>query len=60
MPLKNAIEANIVDFLEELVTRFGLPKTIIFDNAKGFLGSKVCQFILVHGIFLKMSSNYYP
>lgn len=59
MPLKNAIESEIVNFLEEMVMRFGPPKTIISDNAKDFLGSMVCQFVLNDGIFLKTSSNYY-
>lgn len=58
-PLKNVIEAEIVEFLEELVTRFSPPKTIISNNAKAFLGSKICQFILTHAIFFKTSSNYY-
>lgn len=60
IPLKNAMKPEIVNFLKDLVTRFGPPKTIISNNAKAFLGSKVCQFSLNHGIFLKTSSNYYP
>lgn len=60
VPLKNSIEVEIISFLEELVTRFEPPKTIISNYTKAFLGSKVCQFSLKHGIFLKTSSNYYP
>ena len=60
VPLKEATETEIVDFLETLVTRFGPPKTIISDNARAFVGTKVCHFALKNGIFLKTSSNYYP
>lgn len=59
IPLKNATEAEILSFLEELVVRFGLLKTIILDNARAFTSSKVTQFALSHGIYLKTSSNYY-
>lgn len=60
VPLKSAIETEIVYFLKELVTRFGPLKTIILDNSRAFLGVKVCHFALNNGIFLKTSSNYYP
>lgn len=58
--LRNTTEAEILNFIEEITCRFGLPKTIIYDNARAFLGSKICQFALDNGIFLKTSSNYYP
>lgn len=60
VPLKNATEAEILNFLEELVSRFGPLKTIILDNAKVFLGLRVTQFALDHGIYLNTSSNYHP
>lgn len=60
VPLKNATEMGITNFLEELVTKSDPPKTIISNNARAFLGSKIRQFTLDHKIFLKNSSNYYP
>lgn len=60
IPLKNATETKILCFLEELITKFSPPKTIILDNAKAFLGSQVTQFTLNHGVYLKISSNYHP
>ncbi|XP_059070489.1 uncharacterized protein LOC131860133 [Cryptomeria japonica] len=60
IPLRNALEAEILEFLEDLVCRYGLPKTIISDNARAFTGSRVTQFSLSRGIYLKTSSNYYP
>jgi hypothetical protein len=58
--LKNSTDGEITNFLEELVTRFGPPKTVISNNMKAFVQSKVCQFTFKHGIFLKILSNYYP
>lgn len=58
-PLKNVIEAEIVNFLEEMVERFGSPKTIISNNAQAFVGSGMSEFSLKHGVYLKTSSNYY-
>lgn len=58
--LKNAIEIEIVNFLDELVARFVSPKTIIFDNAQSFIGSGMSNFTLKHRVYLKTSSNYYP
>ena len=34
--LKDAIESSVVEFLEEIATRFGAPSTIISDNAISF------------------------
>lgn len=59
IPLKNTTKVEIVDFLEELVTRFGPLNTIISNNSKAFLGTKVCHFSLTNDIFLKKSLNYY-
>jgi len=58
--LKNAIEKEILNFLEDLVACFGPPKTIISDNTRAFLGSKISDFAFNNKIFLKASSNYYP
>ncbi|XP_059068503.1 uncharacterized protein LOC131859008 [Cryptomeria japonica] len=59
MPLNNATDTKILGLLEDLVTRFGSPKTIILDNASEFMGSRVTHFSLDHDIFLKTSSNCY-
>lgn len=59
VPLRNANESEILGFLEELVSSFHPPMTIISDNAKEFLGSRVTQFTN-YGIHMKTSSNYYP
>ncbi|KAH9289484.1 hypothetical protein KI387_033601, partial [Taxus chinensis] len=39
---------------------FGVPATIISDNALAFLGAKITDWAVKHGIYLSSSSNYYP
>ncbi|KAH9308369.1 hypothetical protein KI387_036280, partial [Taxus chinensis] len=58
--LKEANESSILDFYEGIVTRFGIPATIISDNALAFIGSKVTEWAVKNGIYLSTSSNYYP
>lgn len=38
--LKDAIDTLVLEFLDGIVTKFGAPSTIIFDNAKDFLVPK--------------------
>lgn len=42
------------------MTRFGVPSTVIFDNAKCFIGAHICSWALKYGIYLRNFSNYYP
>lgn len=60
VPLKNSSKSEILAFLEDLVCCYGPPKTIISENAHAFVGSRLTQFTLSKGIYLKTSSNYYP
>lgn len=59
VPLKNSLETEVLTFLEDLVCRYGPPKTIISDNMRAFMGSRITRFSLSKGIYLKISSNYY-
>ncbi|KAH9323140.1 hypothetical protein KI387_017779, partial [Taxus chinensis] len=58
--LKEANESSILDFYEGITTIFGIPATIISDNALAFIGSKVTEWAVKNGIYLSTSSNYYP
>lgn len=60
VPLKNSSESEVLTFLEDLVCRYGPPKTITSNNVCAFTGSQITQFTLSKGIYLKTSSNYYP
>ncbi|KAH9320553.1 hypothetical protein KI387_015192, partial [Taxus chinensis] len=57
---KEANESSILDFYEGIVTRFGLPATIISDNALAFIGSKITGWAVKNGNYLSTSSHYYP
>ncbi|KAH9303500.1 hypothetical protein KI387_043862 [Taxus chinensis] len=58
--LKEVNESSILEFYEGITTRFGVPATIISDNALAFIGSKVTEWAVKNGIYLSTSSNYYP
>lgn len=59
-PLKEVTRWVILEFIEEIVTRFGVPQIIIYDNSKDFIESKISNWDFGLGIYLKNSSNYYP
>jgi hypothetical protein len=51
----------VIAFLtENIISRFGIPYSIVCDNAKYFSFVKLIEFSLEYGIKLKYSSNYYP
>eukprot|EP00253_Pinus_taeda_P005163 PITA_05163 len=60
VPLKTTNSENIIEFIDQfIVTRFGLPSDLIFDNASYFSGNAMTDFALKRGFKLKYSSNYY-
>lgn len=60
--LKDATKTSVVEFLDNIVTRFGAPSTIKSDNARAFIGSHIYSWVVLvdHGIYISNSSNYYP
>ena len=42
------------------MTRFGVPVSLVFDNAKYFSSIKLTAFAHDKGIKLHYSANYYP
>jgi len=61
VPLKTANSENIIEFIDQfIITRFGLPTALMFDNASYFSGNKMTEFALKRGFKLKYSANYYP
>jgi len=60
MPPVNVNEAIFVTFLEQqLISKFGVPSLLIFDDASYFSSSRLTKFILEKGIFLGYSTNYH-
>jgi hypothetical protein len=51
----------VISFLEShIITRFGVPESLVFDNAKYFSSLKLTEFSLERNIKVKYSTNYYP
>ena len=42
------------------MTRFGVPISLVFDNASYFSSIKITEFAYEKGIKLHYSTNYYP
>ncbi len=52
---------NIIEFIDQfIITRFGLPSALMFDNASYFSGNEMTEFSLKRGFKIKYSANYYP
>lgn len=58
--LKGTNERTVLSFYDDIVNRFGVPDSIIYDNALAFIGMKVTNWDFNHIINLSTSSNYYP
>lgn len=58
--VKEANQKTIWKFIEKLITRYGIPQMIIFDNGLAFVGADVTSLAMKYGIYWKTSSNYYP
>jgi hypothetical protein len=61
VPLTKVNEEVVINFLEQhLITRFGVPTTLVFYNATYFSSLKLIEFALDKGIILRYATNYYP
>lgn len=60
VPLKTTNSKNIIEFIDQfIITRFGLPSDLMFDNASYFSGNVMTEFALKIGFKLKYLTNYY-
>jgi hypothetical protein len=61
IPLTHVNEKIVIQFIEQqLITRFGVPSVLAFDNAAYFSSTLLIEFSLDKGIVIKYSVNYYP
>ena len=61
IPLKVINDTDVTQFLQwKIVTRFGVPNCLVFDNAKYFSSLKIVEFYLKYQINIKYSAKYYP
>jgi hypothetical protein len=59
--LRNVNTSQVISFLNSnIITRFGIPDCLVFDNASYFLSLEMSKFTLEKGIKLKYSASYYP
>ena len=61
IPLWKVNEDAVIDFLQDhIMTRFGVPISLVFDNASYFSSIKLTEFANDKGMKLHYSANYYP
>eukprot|EP00253_Pinus_taeda_P013364 PITA_13364 len=61
VPLNTANAENIIEFIDQfIITRFGLPSALMFDNASYISGNAMIEFSLKRGFKVKYLANYYP
>ena len=61
IPFKSIKDTEVIKFLQRnIVTKFGVPNSLVFDNAKYFSSLKIVEFDLRYNINIKYSANYYP
>ena len=61
IPLCKINEDAVISFLQDhIMTRFGVPVSLVFDNATYFSSIKLTTFAHEKGIKLHYSANYYP
>jgi hypothetical protein len=61
MPLVKVNEEVEINFLkQDIITRFGIPNSLVFHNSTYFSSLKLSEYALEKGIILKYSANYYP
>jgi transposase InsO family protein len=59
--LRTVNTSHLIDFLNSnIITRFGIPDCLVFDNASYFSSLEMSEFTLEKGIKLKYSASYYP
>jgi len=61
IPLKTANSEAIMEFIDQfIITRFGVPNTLVVYNASYFSGNSIFDFTVKRGFKLKYYANYYP
>jgi hypothetical protein len=59
--LRTVNTSQVISFLNSnIITRFGIPDSLVFDNASYFFSLEMSKFTLEKGIKLKYSASYYP
>lgn len=60
IPLRKVNKSEVISFLEKhIITKFGIPDSLVLDNASYFSSLKLTPYALQKRIKIKFSSNYY-
>lgn len=60
-PLRVVNTNQVISFLEtNIITRFGVPESLVFDNASYFSSNDLTVYALEKGIKIKFLATYYP
>jgi hypothetical protein len=60
-PLKVVNASQVIAFFNSnIITHFGIPECLVFDNASYFSSLEMSDFTLEKGIKLKYFASYYP
>ena len=58
--LKAINDTEVIQFLQpNIVTKFGVPICLVFENVKYFSSLKIVEFALKYNISIKYLANYY-
>jgi len=49
--MKKACQKTILKFIEKLITKYGIPQIVIFDNGLAFVGTYITNFAMKYGIY---------
>ena len=61
IPLRKVNKDAVIDFLQDnTMTEFGVPISLVFDNASYFSSIKFTEFVYEKGMKLHYFANYYP
>jgi hypothetical protein len=61
IPLRVVNTNQVISFLEtQIISRFGIPESLVFDNASYFSSMDLNVFSMENGIKLKYYTSYYP
>ena len=59
-PCRVSTHNEVIRCLEEIMSRFGVPRKVVTDNAKYFKAKPLILFCQDNGIELTYSTAYYP
>ena len=61
IPLTHVNEKVVIQFIEQqLITRFGMPSVLVFENDAYFYSTLLAEFSLDKWIIIRYFANYYP